>query len=381
MKKSYCINTLKHIEIFIFYILTLGPLDPAYKILGYIILFLFNYKHLYLYKYISRVQLLLLFSMIFPMILDIRNVDATNSYSKASFAYLLPFIFCIIYTKKYEKKEFMRLVEKVSFVISTISLIGFLLVILFPAVIENFPTLVFYGRNVHTILLFGAIRDYSGGLLMRNCGIAFEPGAFQFVCNLGFSLYLADENCPKNSILKTGMRYIVYILAVVSTQSTTGLIILMCIIAMNMLKNKKNFIYICIVIVFFSGILVSTYNAQLNKLDTGNFGSRFENSIYVLEEYGNNILGIGSTGYDKIYAQDSRVGSWDTYTNLYLRFGLLFSIIFLGMNLKLLKLNKEIFIVVILTLLTESLLGPITIILYYYALQKPKIVQMIGNES
>lgn len=363
-------SKLQCIEIFAFFVLTVGPLDPIYKIIGYIILLLFNVKYLEQYRFITIVPLALIISMIIPMILDILNVDSTTSYSRAGFAYLLPFIFCLIYTKKYEEKEFLQMIEKVAFTISAISIIGYVIMIYAPAIIEQFPSVYFYGRRVYTILLFGAIRDYSGEFLMRNCGIAFEPGAFQFVCNLGFALYLSEGKQINNSIIKTIIRYIVYILAVMSTQSTTGLVILACILVINMVRNKKSIFFVFVIIAVFSSTIAATYTNQVEKLNSGNIESRFGNTIYVLKTYGDNIFGIGSTGYDKIYAYDNRIGSWDTYSNLYLRFGLPFLIIFIGMNIRLLKLNKSVFVVVTLTLLTESLVGPITIILYYLALQE-----------
>lgn len=363
-------DKLQYIEIFALFVLTVGPLDPIYKIIGYIILLIFNIKYLEQYRFIAIVPLLLIISMIIPMILDISNVDDTTPYSKASFAYLLPFVFCLIYTKKYEEKNFLQMLEKVAFTISAISIIGYVIMIYAPTIIEQFPSVYFYGRRVYTVLLFGAIRDYSGEFLMRNCGIAFEPGAFQFVCNLGFALYLAEGKQTNNSIIKTIIRYIVYILAVMSTQSTTGLVILACILVINIVRNKKSIFLVFVIIAVFSSTIATTYTNQVEKMNSGNFESRFENTIYVLKTYGNNIFGIGSTGYDKIYAHDNRIGSWDTYSNLYLRFGLPFLIIFIGMNIRLLKLNKSAFVVVTLTLLTESLVGPVTIILYYFALQE-----------
>lgn len=360
---------ISYLEIFLFFILTVGPLDPKYKIVVYIILIICNYKYWYSFKYISRFHVILFLSMIIPMILDISNVDSSTSYSKAGFAYLLPFIFCILYQKKYSGKVTLNKIEHVSFFISLISLLGYFIVVYFPNIIEHFPSIVFYGRNVKTILLYGAIRDYSGGFLLRNCGIAFEPGAFQFVSNLGLALFLMDLKEEQKSKFNIFFKSIIYILAVFTTKSTTGLVITACILAEYMTKNKKSIFLFLVILVLFSGTIASTLDYQHEKMKSGNIDSRFGNTVYVIEKYGKNVMGVGSTGYDKLYSQDKKIGSWDTYSNLYLRFGLIFLILFLIMNLKLFRIDIKIFIVIFLTLLTESLIGPIIILLYYMALK------------
>ena len=136
-----------------------------------------------------------------------------------------------------------------------------------------------------------------------------------------------------------------------------------------MTKNKKSIFLFLVILVLFSGTIASTLDYQHEKMKSGNIDSRFGNTVYLIEKYGKNVMGVGSTGYDKLYSQDKKIGSWDTYSNLYLRFGLIFLIIFLIMNLKLFRIDIKIFIVIFLTLLTESLIGPIIILLYYMALK------------
>lgn len=370
MRGSYGKNRIKeYLEIFVLFILTVGPLDPLYKILAYIVLLLINFRYWKSCLKISRFHMILLMSMVFPMILDIRNIDANTVYSTAGFAYLLPFAFSIMYTHKFPKREFLKLVERVAFFCCITSVVGFSIMVCYPSVVEHFPTVYFYGRRVYTVLIFGAIRDYSGGFLARNCGVAFEPGAFQFVANLGLALFYRIE--AEINISKPGkvIRYMVYIITVLSTQSTAGLIILACVIIINAVKNKRGTVIILLIALVFSSTVTTVFRNQRSKMETGNFEDRFENSIYVIENYGTKIWGLGSTGYDKIYSTDNRIGSWDMYTNLYLRFGLLFTLLFIGMNIRMIKLDKGAFFVVALSMLSESLVGPITILLYYYAMQ------------
>ncbi len=369
MNKNNQIKLRNYIEIFLLMLLTLGPYNPNVKIVIYIFLTLFNFKYLNLFRSLTKFRLLLLASMIIPMILDIANIDANTGYSLAGFAYLIPFIFSMFYVRKYSFAEYIKMYEKVAFFVSVCSLIGMALILFAPSIINRFPTIVFYGRNLKSVVVFGALRDYTQvNFLKRNCGIAFEPGAFQLIPNLGLAaLFMNMRGKHFKLTVLTVVKIIVYVGAVLSTYSTTGIIILALLLILNFLKSRKHFLIIGIIILGFGSMFITSYQHQVSKMETGNLDSRFGNSMYVIENYSSHIFGIGSTGYDKIYKTDSRIGSWDTYTNLYLRFGLLFSILFIIMNLKLIKNNKDFFIVVVLTLLTESVVGPIIVMLYYYA--------------
>ena len=361
---------IRYIEIFVLLLITVAPFDPIYKMTIYVMLFVFNVSYWKVFVHIKPFVIILLFSMIIPMIIDFKNVDTETPYSLAVFSFIAPFILSLIYAKKYSVRDFIVTFENIAFFSSVCSLIGMFFVYFAPEIIMKFPQISYYGRNSYTIILFNAIPGYAeNSLLLRNCGLAFEPGAFQFIPNLGLAILLnGKEKISLQKCVKIGS----YVLAVILTKSTTGIVVLAAVFFLNALKSKKNMLLTFLMLILFSGIFAESFQFQINKMKTGNMESRFGNSLFVIENYGYKILGIGSTGYDKIYKDEPRIGSWDVYTNMYLRFGLLFTVLFLILNFKLINLNVGICAVIMLTLLTESIAGPIVITLYYYALDDKK---------
>lgn len=372
-------NFKLYIEVFLFFLITVGPFNPTIKMFTYVILFLVNFNYWKCIRYLTLFQIFLILSIIIPMIIDMRNATSIMDYSKSGFAYLIPFIFNIMYANKYELDDFLIIVERIAFFVTCVSIIGYIILLFYPTIFYKFPEINFYGSKVRTIIVYNIIKDYSGNFLLRNCGIAFEPGAFQFVCNLGLaiSIKLNKDNIINKSF--TIIRYIIYSIGVLSTKSTTGIIILILIfivtVLTNLKKNRNNMILLVAPLLY--EIILNSIKYQKEKLDTGNFELRFRNTLFVIKNYWWNFLGIGSTGYDNIYLFENMIGSYDAYTNIYLRFGLVFTLFFVFLNFKLLKLDKSIFIVVFLTLFTENLIGPITVILYYMVMKKENFI----NES
>lgn len=373
--KNYKI--FQYFEIFIYLLLTIGPINSTLKLIIYCLILFANLK--FFSWRIKKYQLVLLVTIVFPMIIDITNITSDTHYSFAGFAYFLPFFLGIFLVEKYSLKDFCSLLERVCFIAAACSLIGMFFLLVFPSVIDHLPVYVFYGRKINTCILFGALRDYTGiNFLHRNCGIAYEPGAFQFVTNLGLLLSLRlKQKHGIWSVAKTA----VYITATLLTYSSTGVVIMGCILIGMAIRNKQNFFAIVFVAVIFSGLFSSQFLYQVNKMELGNIDSRFGNTFYVLDMYGKKIFGVGSTGYDAIYRIDKRIGSWDTYTNLYLRFGLPFLIVFLHLISKLRKIDYMLMILVALTFLTESIVGLIPIMLFYYAAQEDESFEVFEENK
>lgn len=369
-----------YVEVFLFFLLTVGPFNPTIKMVTYVILFLVNFNYWKCIRYLTLFQFILIFSIIVPMVIDMRNAASIMDYSKSGFAYLIPFIFNIMYANKYELEDFLIIVERIAFFVTWVSIIGYIILLFYPTIFYKFPEINFYGSKVRTIIVYNIINDYSGNFLLRNCGIAFEPGAFQFVCNLGLAIYIKLNKDDISNKSFTIIRYIIYSIGVFSTKSTTGIIILILVfiftVLTNLKKNRNNILLLVAPLLLYE-IILNAVNYQKEKLDTGNFEIRFRNTLFVIKNYWWNFLGIGSTGYDKIYLVENMIGSYDAYTNIYLRFGLVFTLLFIFLNFKLLKLDKSIFIIIFLTLFTENIIGPITVILYYMAMKKEDFI----NES
>ena len=352
-----------YFEIFILFFMTVGPIDPLKQIPIYVVVLFINIKFLSWYKKTPLLLLLIILSMVISMIVDISNISLNNPYSLAGFAYLVPFLFCIPLIRKYNKEIFLNCSEKVSFVFCALSLLGVAIFFTNRDLILKLPTITYYGRTIHTCGFFGVIKTQGYSLLMRNSGFAFEPGAFQFVANLGLAITILNSKNTKT--IRLIIKYLVYLLTIITTQSTTGIIIAAILLLFSVFKNKKNLIFVLLVVGISFGAISRLIDIQISKMDLGAFSSRFENTLYVLKNYSTYLFGVGSTGYNAIYSSNMQIGSWDLYTNLLLRFGWPFIILFVILLLKMLPKDYMIFCVVFLTLLTESILGPMVVMILY----------------
>ena len=354
---------LVYLEIVILFLLTVGPIDPLKQIPLYLVVLLVNIRSFSWYKKVPVLVILIIISMVISMIIDISNVSADNPYSLAGFAYLIPFLFCISLIGKYNKEDFFNYSERVSFILCALSLLGVVVFFSNRDLILRLPTITYYGRTIHTCGFFGVIKTQGYVLLMRNTGFAFEPGAFQFVANLGLAVTIMNSKKTKKMWLI--IKYLIYLLTIITTQSTTGIIIAAVLLLLSIFKNKKNLIFALIVLGISFGAILRLIDIQASKLDSGALSSRFENTLYVLNNYSTHLFGVGSTGYNAIYSSNMQIGSWDLYTNLLLRFGWPFILLFAILLLKMLPKDYLIFCVVCLTLMTESILGPMVVMILY----------------
>ena len=357
-------------------LLTIGPTSPLVKAILYTAILVFNLLvgkiafNVNFRKYSLYLPLCIVCSIIFAMVYDIRNVTETNPYSLAGFAFLLPFVFCLFYIQKYKFEEFLIIFERVAIFLCICSLIGFAIQLVAPQIIQKLPTIVYYGRRYNSLLVYGAVPNWDrSGLLTRNCGCAWEPGAFQVLLNLGIVVTFKLNN---KLGFKGIARIFLYIIAVASTLSTAGIIITIIVLIVNCFKYKKTFVVLAVLFLLFLPVFVYVLNNQIGKIESGTFDFRFHNSLYVIRNHWNEFLGLGSTGYNAIYSSNSEIGSWDLYTNLYLRYGLAFLILFVINILKLHRIGLSFLLVVAMSFLSESVLGPITVMLMYYSLQSQK---------
>ena len=364
--------SFEYIEVFIILLLSVGAVDDlpwsviSLAVIAYNIYIFKSCK--YPYSILTVIAILLL-----SFIFDLYNLSAGVRISLAGFAFVIPFVFGGVIAKKYSYESFCRILENVIFFVCVVSLLGFAVLITAPQVIMSFPVITFGGRQVYTCGLFNAIHLTwnSGPLLSRNCGIGFEPGIFQFVPNLGIAI-MADRRVKtlyKRSKGNATIHLIVYIVTVLTTFSTTGAAVL----AVNLLlyfiskgiSIKK--ILGSLVVLGIMGIpFMSQLEYQVGKLSDGYFYRRFEPSIHIIKEYSGYIFGVGNVGFNRLEDNDPLVNGWDIFTNYFLRYGIVFIIVFIYLNLRLLKINMNLFFVVVLTALAESVRSYIPVVFFFY---------------
>jgi hypothetical protein len=200
-------------------------------------------------------------------------------------------------------------------------------------------------------------------MAVRNSGIAWEPGAFQILLNIALQIAI-----QKYKGKKLFFRIIIYCIAIVLTRSTIGYVILALNLFSLLCKHKK---YIPLVVVV--GLLGTSfiipelmYQIEYKLFGSSAFGARFEPLVNALSYAWYMPFGLGSTGYDAVYEAE-RLGSYDCYTQMLLRFGYPIIIYVFSRLFKIFrKDNKYIALILIISFLSEPIWGSLLIATMYY---------------
>ncbi len=146
--------------------------------------------------------------------------------------------------------------------------------------------------------------------------MAWEPGAFQFLLNLGFYAYLKLNK--KYRMFKV----FIYLLSLVFTRSTAGLIVVIFVIIKLVSSNKRFlFVILFLLIALFENIL-QEINYQLTYKLYGSyaFELRWQPIVEGFTEARKHIFGIGNSGYD-IYYKTRTQPPWESFGQIFLRYG------------------------------------------------------------
>lgn len=245
----------------------------------------------------------------------------------------------------------------------------------------------FYTLGIHNFIKSEATIFYS-----RNVGIAWEPGAFQFILNIGFFL-----NNLRNKKL-FDLKKIIYIYAIFTTKSTTGLIILGIQIiyllykSLKISREKIKKIYAVIFIIFLAIFYLNTKNNIINnevikKIDLKNKHlstlGRKEHLEMDLKSFSKNIfLGRGVV----LYSQDrNNEISSNSHTRILAVYGIIFYIYFLISILKgvkkVYKLEWGLFYIIILLTFTNEVIWTAPLILLFLFINKNCLTKNIDKEK
>ena len=301
------------------------------------------------------------FMFLIPSLVDLIHVSNSNSYSAVNFLYPINFLCGYLIATKYGKDEFCLVMEKIVFVLALLSLVGMSIYYINPSLIRSFPSYTYY-ESVNRTIFFFNYQFVDDWMSMRNAGIAWEPGVFQIILNLGLCVSI-----PKFKGKSRLIRVVVYTLAIILTRSTMGFIILMVNIVYLLKEEKKYWILLTFIIIAFSASVASELQYQLsNKLfGSSSFSYRYSPLINAIKYTWYKPLGIGSTGYNAVY-QQMNLGSFDAYTQILMRYGypLLIYIV-----CKLRKLRKNDFflgVTMFLALFSSPVWGSAFFVVFYY---------------
>lgn len=304
---------IQYFEIFLLVLISVAPyLSVTIKIVLQILLVFVNISRI---KRVSKSFYIAFAAMLIPSIIDIFNVSTRNPYSGNNLLYPLSFLVGALLGSKYEVDDFLAKLEKVFYFLGILSLIGMSIYYIAPSLISRFPTYTFYSLTHRTLYFFNYI--YAQGFLMvRNSGIAWEPGVFQVLMNLGLAISVMNKEKLDYK------RVVVYSAAVIFTKSTTGLLVLILNLALLIRKRKVFIILLLAAVGVFSSEFYSLISDQLANKLVGSvaFSNRYNPTINALKCGILHPFGIGSTGYNAIYEQLG-LGSFDSYTQILMRYG------------------------------------------------------------
>lgn len=341
----------KVVEIIILIIVSFSPLlSNLYKVALILMISALNIKNL---KYTERkkdMMWFILFSLFaINIVNDLKNVSGIGQLSVLNIFFPLCFFLGFLISKKYEMEEYLYYLEKVVFVTAVCSLVGVCLYTFMPAMVYRLPSYYYYHTSHKTALLFNILMS-DGGIVSRNAGIAWEPGAFQFLLNLG--IYAHIKSAEKANILKIA----IYGLAIIFTKSTAGIIIFIAITFNILRKDKIARWFIIILIIAFSDAvrqeLAYQYNFKL--FGSSAFADRLEPMINAYSIGKSRLWGLGNTGYDQYY-RSLDIGAWDSFGQIFIRYGYGMYILISYFLLKLIKTHKILFLILFVTFLSQGI--------------------------
>jgi len=320
--KSFDLSSfVVYLDIFVLIVLTVSPLinPEIFKPVLFILLFFLNFKYLFRIKAKDIYILTLLFCLFaLSSLWDLRNISSLYDYSLHNFYIPLGMLIGFEYSKKYNIDDFLNVFEKIIFLVSILSLIGYFIVRLQPQIVDYLPSYKYYHTTHKTMLFYNVVT------LNRNSGIAWEPGMFQILPNMALYYYIKNHKKNLNFFV-----IMIYMITIYTTLSTTGFFLLMC----NLLylfytlffKYKKVIKKLLFFILIFS-LIPLLYNQLEYHLNYKLFGSyafklRFEPFQKALKDASNNLLGLGNTGYDIKYKYQNQQGAWDSIGAILHRYG------------------------------------------------------------
>ena len=302
-----------------------------------IIAVLLNFKNRF-FKF-QRKYFVILITLIINMILS--SIFAGDNIDTIILS-IMSIISAYLIFSAFSKQIFIELYVNLIFILSIGSIVLFILNLINPAIFSIFPKLVDSHNIIGYYSLFSTVTMKTQWIAARNASIFWEPGVFQTFIILTFAFEMSKFGMKRN------VYGVVFLVAIITTLSTTGLICLciMIIIWLLEINRKKNLKSIRIIISFvvilalylsFSRFIPQGISNRLDDKfmgllngDNSNFSvsTRIDSIIYPLKSFKSSpLIGVGSKG----------LSSWTIYIghslrtctplNWFARFGIFFGII------------------------------------------------------
>lgn len=330
------------------------------------------------------------------------NVVATTLFMKESTDYAIILVIFILYSfvviSSVEFKLFARIYTRTMFIAGLFSILVYFCMLVFPDIIKAFPLVLnINGYAVHNVgLAYASFR----GAPLRNMGFFWEPGAFQtfLVFAMLFEIFVFQ--------MRRKWNIIVFILAIITTWSTAGIInllVLASIMVLYLNQGKRNrYVNVFVVLVMSATVLLWIYSnlptgmqyAVFGKVaryfgnETSSFTSasvRFDSiTIPIVSFFSSPLFGVGVDGLKDAMSVRGHNMTTNTILNWFAVYGGIYGTLML---ISLIKLAQKlavgnrflivlVFISIALSISSEQYLRNMSVILILFLSYSTSPVQL-----
>ena len=263
----------------------------------------------------SAVTMILCFiALVLPMTLYDLFQSVDRGFVTLSFLAIPTFlIFGFVLSQSTSEADLFDVYEKIILYLSIPSSVVYLLFFLFPEIAYSAPEYNFRESTHRTFIVLNVLLNPD--LVMRNSGFASEPGFYQILINV--ALYIRLKRLKRPDFV-----CMFYAVVVLSTLSTAGIVVTAFLLSTVLTWQYR--VILLMLVLFFLGI-VQEFVLEQYKIKVENdivFDRRFTPSANAILFFLENPFGIGAFQYIYVYERLD-IGSWDAFTQIALRYGLL----------------------------------------------------------
>lgn len=298
---------------------------------------------IFLFKGINKKNLMILITLLCLLLISfILNFNQIDFYFTISLqGMILNLLPMAIIASFITKKEFIINYVNIIYCFCIISLVCFSIVFINPSLVQLISTNIVLGKTPYIVSFF-----YTWGwdhVFTRNSGPFWEPGAFQGFINLAIIFIILNKSFIKNNKFKL----IIFIITLLTTQSTTGYGVFLLIIIgfsrelMNFFTKSMLVKFIILIIIGVTSQYILSSDTVLLKLeeDNGSAITRtndFNSSIIMISEKPISGYGPGEAKSEREFELDIFHNSNGLLSMIY-SYGIIFSSyylfrMFLGIN-------------------------------------------------
>jgi hypothetical protein len=311
------INAIPKRLFFLYLLLVLFSLSPIFNEFGRMLsvsaIGVLMWITAYQYRSTTTIMFGLFLISLLPLTLWDMSISLSSGFVTYSFLLIMVYLF-IGYLAASSTKDFkfLHLYESVFLPLSIASFVFYAIFIIQPSLAYTLPEYEYQETTHRTAVFLNVLMNPEP--VLRNCGFTSEPGFYQIFLNMALFARIDRLGKPDKYCM-------FYLLVVISTLSTTGLAVSIFLV-ISKFDGRYKFIVAIILAIFWTAAIELIEVQYTTKIENESvFGPRFEPSLNALNLMMLQPLGIGSVEYTNTY-QQLNIGSYDSYTQVGLRYGI-----------------------------------------------------------